>query len=74
MDVTELSDKELCELKERLVYGADWIPDMDSLTDYQRKEIEGAGSTDDISDDLVFRVYAGIDFVDDDFFCNAEEG
>ena len=73
MDVTELSDREICELKEHLVYGADWIPDMDTLTDYQRKEVEQADSTDDISDELVFKIYAGIDFVEDDFFCNVEE-
>jgi U3 small nucleolar RNA-associated protein 14 len=67
MTVKELNQEEKLQLKEALVYGADNQP---LITKEQQKIIDKAFSSDDISDELVEDIYADINFVKEDFFCN----
>lgn len=67
MTVKELNQEEKLQLKEALVYGADNLP---LITKEQQKIIDKAFSSDDISDELVEDIYADINFVKEDFFCN----
>ena len=67
MNVRELDYGELLQLKEELCYGADILPEM---TEEQRKICDEAVCTDDIPDELVFELYDGIDFVEEDFWVN----
>ena len=67
MNVTELNNDEMLQLKESLFYGADILPEM---TDKQKEEIENALCSDDIPDELVHNLYADIYFVEEDFLCN----
>ena len=69
MTVKELNQDEKLQLKEALVYGADWLP---PITTEQQKIIDEAFSSDDISDELVENIYEGIHFVKEDFFCNID--
>lgn len=69
MTVKELNQDEKLQLKEALVYGADWLP---PTTTEQQKIIDEAFSSDDISDELVENIYEGIHFVKEDFFCNID--
>lgn len=69
MTVKELNDVEKLQLKEALVYGADNLP---LITKEQQKIIDKAFSSDDISDELVENIYADINFVKEDFFCNID--
>jgi len=66
MHVTELSKDELWELKDALFWGADWV----ETTDEQQEEIDNAQDQDDISDELIYALYDGTDFVEEDFWCN----
>ena len=67
MTVKELNQEEKLQLKESLVYGADILP---PITKEQQKIINSAFSTNDISDELVEQIFEGINFVEEDFFCN----
>lgn len=69
MTVKELNQEEKLQLKEALVYGADNLP---LITKEQQKIIDKAFSSDDISDELVEDIYADINFVKEDFFCNVD--
>ena len=69
MTVKELNQEEKLQLKENLVYGADYLP---PITKEQQKIIDEAFSADDISDELVENIYEGINFVKEDFFCNID--
>lgn len=69
MTVKELNQEEKLQLKEALVYGADNLP---LITKEQQKIIDEAFSSDDISDELVENIYADINFVKEDFFCNID--
>ena len=69
MTVKELNQEEKLQLKENLVYGADYLP---PITKEQQKIIDEAFSSDDISDELVEKIYEGINFVKEDFFCNID--
>ena len=65
--VTELNENELYQLKEDLYYG---IKDLGWLTVEERNEVECAYFPEDISDEIVFKVFCDTDFVMEDFFCN----
>lgn len=67
MNVRELNQDELLELKEKLCYGADVLPDM---TEEQKRICEEAFCADGIPDELVFALYDGIHFVKEDFWIN----
>lgn len=70
MTVKELNYEEKLQLKETLLYGSDWIT---HITKEDQKIIDEAFSADDISDELVERIFEGIHFVKDDFWCHIEE-
>lgn len=65
-DVEELNEDELWELKDRLF----WNSEEEYLTEEQMEIINNALDSDDIPDELVYEVYEGTSFVDDDFWCN----
>ena len=65
--VTELSNKELYQLKEDLYYD---LVDLGCLTIEELNEVQDAFFPEDISDQIVFKVFAHTDFVTEDFFCN----
>ena len=65
-DVEELNEDELWELKDRLF----WNPVEEYLTDEQMEIINNALDPDDIPDDIVYEVYDGTGFVEEDFWCN----
>ena len=67
MNIRELNYEELLELKEKLCYGADVLPEM---TEEQKRICEEAFCADDIPDELVFALYDGIHFVKEDFWIN----
>lgn len=70
MNVRELDYGELLELKEKLCYGADILPEM---TEKQKKICDEAFSSDDIPNELVYELYDGINFVKEDFWVNSPE-
>lgn len=70
MNVRELEYEELLELKEKLCYGADILPDM---TEEQKRICAEAFCADEIPDALVFSLYDGIHFVKEDFWVNCPE-
>lgn len=61
-DVRELNKDELDELRETYYW---------QLVD--TGEDEGIDGPEDIPDDVLFDHYAGISFVEEDFFCNIKE-
>lgn len=65
-DVTELNSDELWELKDRLF----WDIDSEEMTDKQRNIVLDAVNQDDIPDELIFDVFDGYSFVEEDFWCN----
>ena len=67
MDVEELNEDELWELKDKLF----WNYEDEYLTDEQIAIINNALDPDDIPNELVFEVFDGYSFVEDDFWCNA---
>ena len=69
MHVTELNDDELFELKEALYYN--YYSDADLLTYEQRVRVEDSLCTENVPIDIVYAAFGGIDFVKDDFWCNA---
>ena len=68
MHVTELSKDELWQLKDALFWGVDWV----ETTDEQQAELDNAQDQDDISDELIYALYDGIDFAEEDFWCNVD--
>lgn len=64
MDVVELNSNQLMQLKSNLFYGDDNI----ELTQKQRDCLSYCFYPEEIPDGLVYEVYAGICFVEDDFF------
>ena len=62
MNVTELSREELMELKSR--YYTEHINENASYG-----ELADIDSL--VSDNVIFTVFAGVEFRDDDFFCNS---
>ena len=71
MNVRQLNEDELYELKDTLYtdfyYNKDALPTM---LESERKVIERAGYPSDIPDWIMYKLYDGTDFVEDDFFCN----
>lgn len=66
MDVTELNQDQIAELKQVYFYNDD--PEIqENLT------AAGIFNPDQIPDDIIFQEYAGIYFVNDDFCCTAGE-
>lgn len=66
MDVEELNEDELWELKDKLF----WNYEDEYLTDEQIAVINNALDPDDILNELVFEVFSGYSFVEEDFWCN----
>ena len=64
MNVTELTRDQLAYLKECLYYDSETIPEM---TSELRKAIDKAQIPEEIPNALVFEIFTGIDFVEDDF-------
>lgn len=60
--VYDLSADELAELKGNYFW---------ELADQGENEFDWP---EDIPDDVIYAHYEGIDFVDDDFFCNVKDG
>ena len=60
MDVTELNEEQLDELRWAYYY---------ELVDSGEDEEIGCNCPDDIEDEILFEHYAGINFVNDDFAC-----
>lgn len=68
MDVRELNQDQLLELKFNLWFaedGDDWF--YDHLSQEDKMIINLQDSPGDIPDEIVFRAYAGISFVEEDF-------
>lgn len=63
MNVRELNDEQLSQLKWNLYYGDESIEIPLDIFD----QIEGYDYPDMIPNELVFQLYEGIDFVEDDF-------
>ena len=73
MDVTELNEDEMYQLKDTLYCDFYYNPDdLPKLTDEQRSYIESAEFPDDISNKIVYEIYGGTSFVKDDFWCNVQ--
>lgn len=72
MNVRELSKSQLDELRNNLYWNLDGEQYGD-LTDEEREFIVNAVHPNDIPDELVFKNYDGIHFVEEDFFCGKEE-
>lgn len=70
MTVKQLNYDELLQLKCDLWYETDNLP---SMTDEDYEICINAGCPDDIPDELVYRLYDGTDFVEDDFWCNIDK-
>lgn len=69
MHVTELNSDELYKLKLELCYMEEILP---NLTTERLAAIKDAACPDDIPDQIVYEMYEGIDFVEDDFWYNVE--
>ena len=63
MNVYELNDEQLSQLKWNLYYGDESIEIPLDIVD----QIESYDYPDMIPDDIVYELYDGIDFVEDDF-------
>ena len=72
MTVRELTRAQLDELKNNLYWNLDGEQYGD-LTEEEKNLILDASHPSDIPDELVFKNYDGIYFVEDDFFCREEE-
>ena len=74
-DVTELSRDELIELTQNFMFE---LADCGAFAEVLNREYNEpsyadlAGADEIISDKFIFEYYAGISFVEDDFFCNRE--
>ena len=74
MDVKELSNEQIVELKQHylteLANEGSFAEVLD--VDYDCPSYWDLANADDIvPDDVIFRNYEGVDFVNDDFFCTA---
>lgn len=69
MKVTELNSNELYQLKQELYYMEEILP---NLTTERLDAIRDADIPDNIPDQIVYEMYEGVDFVEDDFWCNVE--
>lgn len=70
--VRELNEDELRELKGKLFWQV-YCGDNGSgeyMTDEQYAIVDSAKYLDDIPDELIFNVFDGTDFVEEDFWCN----
>ena len=65
-DVEELNEDELWELKDRLF----WNSEEEYLTEEQMEIINNALDPDDIPDEIVYEVFEGTVFSEEDFWCN----
>ena len=72
MTVRELNQEQLDELKNNLYWNLDGEQYGD-LTDEERQFVFEALNPNDIPNELVFKNYDGIHFVEDDFFCGKED-
>ena len=72
MTVRELNQEQLDELKNNLYWNLDGEQYGD-ITDEEKQFILEALNPNDIPNELVFKNYDGINFVEDDFFCGKEE-
>lgn len=63
MDVTELDSSQLLCLKSNLFYGDDSV----ELNEKQKNCMSYCRWPEEIPDELIYEVYDGISFVDDDF-------
>ena len=77
MTVYELTRDQLDELKESLFWQLLDTDDeqpfaiSDSFLQKITPDLLNADFPDEIPDNIIYQVYAGIDFVNDDFFCTA---
>jgi hypothetical protein len=71
MTVYELNRAQLDELKNNLYWNLDG-EQYGNLTDTEKALILNATYPDEIPDELVWKNYDGIHFVEDDFFCGKE--
>lgn len=71
MTVRELNRKQLDELKNNLFWNLTGT-EYGDITDAEKEFILNASHPNDIPDELVFKNYDGIHFVEDDFFCSKE--
>jgi hypothetical protein len=69
MNVTDLNHDELAQLKQELYYMVEVLPNMN---EERLKAIQSAEYPDDITDKIVYEMYDGISFVEEDFWCNVE--
>lgn len=67
MDVRELNFEQLSYLKQCLWFADDdnWF--YDQLSNEDKLTIDGTKYWDDIPNDIVFKAYEGISFVEEDF-------
>lgn len=72
MTVRELNKAQLEELKNNLFWNLDGEQFVD-LTDEEMSSVLNATHPNEIPDELVFKNYDGIHFVEEDFFCGKEE-
>lgn len=70
MYVGELNNEELLQLKKALFYGFDEDA-LDRLTDRQKHFIDHMIDAEEIPNKLVYEVFSGIEFTDEDFWCNS---
>lgn len=75
MDVRDLSKEQMLELKQmyltQLADEGSYAEVLD--VDHNEPSYYDLANADDIvPDDVIFRNYEGVDFVDDDFFCSVD--
>lgn len=63
MDVTELDSSQLMQLKWNIFYGDDCV----ELTERQQNCLSYCEYPEEIPNDLIYEVYGGISFVEEDF-------
>ena len=77
MNVYELTQEQLNELKESLFYQFRDLDDeqpfavVDPVLQTFQPELKHATTPETIPDNIIFAIYDGINFVNDDFFCTA---
>lgn len=73
--VYNLTAEELDELRSALFWhdpdGGDWY---DDLSEESKAIVDNAAWPDEIPDRILFETFDGIDFVEEDFFCNINDG
>lgn len=71
MTVHELTQDQLDELKDTVFWNFLESPTSDPVFDELTPELLAADFPNEIPNSVIFRVYDGIDFVNDDFYCTA---